>query len=365
MKSKSEVLFADIAVAAMETKHTLPAKFQRMLKKIFPDSFLSGKKVAVKMHFGGNIGYTTIHPVFVRILVQALKDSGAASIKAMDNNPADGVPRGYTEEVLGCQVVSCFGADGKHLRPEKIGFRSLDEALIGGELLDCDVFVDLAHVKGHGEAGFGGAIKNIGMGAVPGETRRKIHRLEGGLVIDRRKCVFCRKCYDACPNRAIILDEEKKQINIFYHHCTYCRHCVLACPKKAIALEDRRFEDFTRGLALVTAAFLKKFRPEDVYFINFLTDITVFCDCWGLSTASLVPDIGILASRDIAAIETASLDMIKTENLLANGLPKGRKLLKQGRHLFEKIHAKDPYLVISQLKELYSCSSDYEIKEIR
>ena len=130
-------------------------------------------------------------------------------------------------------------------------------------------------------------------------------------------------------------------------------------------MEDRKFEDFSKGLALVAAAFLKKFRPENLLFINFLTNITIYCDCWGLSTASLVPDIGILCSGDIAAIEKASLDMIKTKNLLPNGLPADRKLLKGNEHLFERIHNKNPYLVIKYLEENYPCTSNYEIKEIQ
>jgi uncharacterized protein len=90
-----------------------------------------------------------------------------------------------------------------------------------------------------------------------------------------------------------------------------------------------------------------------------LTSVRVF------STPSLVPDIGILMGSDIAAIETATLDMIKTENLLPSGLPTGRELLDIEGHLFEKIHAKDPYVMVKYLKEYYDCSTEYEIKEVK
>jgi hypothetical protein len=364
-KGFSTVYFADIAIESLEPEKTLPAKFRRMLKKINLANRVKDKKVGIKMHFGSNLGYTTIHPIFVRILVETLKETGSKSVKVIDENSENGIPRGYTREVLGCPVVSCFGDSGKYHYREEIGFKKLDYALFSGEALDSDFFIDLAHIKGHGDCGFGGAIKNIAMGIVPPPSRMKLHRLEGGIKYNKKLCTFCLKCFKACPNDAIKVEKKEKRVWIFFHNCTYCQHCVLVCPTGALKMENRKFEDFSRGMALVTSKFLKKFKPENLLFINFLMDITVYCDCWGMSTASLVPDIGILVSDDIAAIETASLDMIKTENLLSNGLPKNRKLIESGKHLFEKIHNKDPYLMIKYLEELYDCSMKYKIVEVK
>ncbi|MDP2984929.1 MAG: DUF362 domain-containing protein [Candidatus Latescibacter sp.] len=361
---KAVLLFAEAAVESLEAEKTLPAKFKRILKKCCLPAKVSGKTVAVKMHLGENIGFTTIHPVFVRILVEALFEAGARSVKILDGRAQNGLARGYTREVLGCPVVSCFGESGKYLYSEQIGFKDLDVALLSGEALDSDVFIDLAHVKGHGACGFGGALKNIAMGLVPPETRSKLHHLEGGITVDTSKCIFCLKCFEACPNSAITPDKENKVISIFHHHCTYCQHCVMICPQGAVTMEGHQFRDFSRGMALVTAAALKKFAPENLLFINFLTNITMYCDCWGFSSPSLVPDIGILAGEDIAAIDTASLDMIKSENFLPSGLPKDRKL-GEGRHLFEQIHGKDPYIMLEYLKEYYPCTSGYELEMVR
>ena len=365
-RDKAALLFADAQVVSLEKSKTLPAKFKRMLMRLKLSDKVKGKNVAIKMHLGADIGFTTISPVFVRILVGAVKDAGAASVKIIDGcDPENGVARGYTQEVLGCPIVSCFGRTGKYVYPEKIGFRHLDEALFGGEAVDVDFFIDLAHVKGHGTCGFGGSLKNIAMGLVTRETRSKLHSLEGGLTIDRDTCVYCLKCFNSCPNEAIWKNDEKKEITFFFHNCTYCQHCVMICPENAISMEDRKFEDFSRGMALVTAAFLKKLGPDNLLFINFLTNITIYCDCWEFSTPSLVPDIGIIAGEDIAAVDTASLDMIKTENLIPNGLPKERKLLDVEGHLFEKIHAKDPYVMVKFLKEYYDCTAEYEVKEVK
>ena len=116
------VYFAEARMKKAEASYSLPAKFQRLLKRVRVSRDVKGKNVAVKMHLGGGIGYTTIHPLFVRILVSVLKEAGARSVKVMDGTIAGAQARGYTQEVLGCPVVSCFGATGKYYYREKIGF---------------------------------------------------------------------------------------------------------------------------------------------------------------------------------------------------------------------------------------------------
>ena len=127
MKSQKAIVhFADIAVSRLEPDRTLPNKFRRMLKKFSLPERVQGKSVGIKMHYGGGTGYSTIPPVFVRILVEALKVAEASMIKVMDNNPEDGVARGYTKEVLGCEVASTFGASRMYVYREEIGFMGVD-----------------------------------------------------------------------------------------------------------------------------------------------------------------------------------------------------------------------------------------------
>ena len=123
------------------------------------------------------------------------------------------------------------------------------------------------------------------------------------------------------------------------------------------------YADFQRGMALTTHEILKTFDPQNVIYINFLVDIAVFCDCWGMTTPRLVPDIGILAGRDIVAIEKASLDLVQERDLIPGALPE-QLPLGEGKHLFERIHGKDPYLVIDYLADLGRGSREYEIREI-
>ena len=358
----NEILFAESAYKRLEANATLPAKFKRLLAQLDLVKAVKGKKVCVKMHLGGNLGYTTIHPFFVRLLVEHLKNLSPKSLFVCDGNADKSDWRGYTPETLGCPIVGLFRKNHPKLQKIPIGFRHLDEALVSSEVLDADLLVVLSHVKGHGACGFGGACKNIAMGMVPSQTRGKIHSLEGGIDWDAKKCIHCGRCVKECPNKANSFSKEGN-FEIFYHNCTYCQHCILSCPVKALRLTGQTFHDFQQGLALVTKAVFDRIGKQNMLFLNVLMNITVFCDCWGMSTPSLVPDIGILASRDIAAIERASLDLIKTEDLLRNGLPEGRKLGK-GKHLFEKIHGKDPYLITKLLEELELGSRDYTLETV-
>jgi uncharacterized Fe-S center protein len=127
-------------------------------------------------------------------------------------------------------------------------------------------------------------------------------------------------------------------------------------------MEDE-YVDFQRGMAVCTKTVLDTFAPQSVYFINLLTQITILCDCWGLTTPSLVPDIGIVASDDIVAAERATLDLIKVENLIPAGLPNGFELGESG-HLFERIHGKDPFVQVRELEALGLGSQNYDVTVI-
>ncbi len=358
---KPEVDFADIRPMRLDPKVTLPAKFQRMLDGLPLKDMFAGKKTAVKMHLGGNIGYSTVHPLFVRLLGEKLKVAGA---KAFVTDGAGAVrnadARGYTRKTIGMPLVPVSGDDDTFFYTKKVSYRTLKKIDIAGEIRDADAMIVLSHAKGHGDCGYGGACKNIAMGCVTGRTRGSIHHLEGGLKWLKSKCVACGKCVEACPNNAAQFNEETKVFSIFYHNCTYCQHCALVCPKKAIKITGGQYHYFQEGMALCTDTVLKSFPRKSVLYINVLLNITVFCDCWGMTTPSIVPDIGIMASTDMVAIEQASLDAIKTKNFIKGSLPPGRKFGK-GKHLFEKIHAKSPFVQLAALEKKGLGRSKYKL----
>lgn len=358
----ANILFSSVNYDRYDSEVTLPAKFKRMIDKMELADRVKDKHTAIKMHLGRDIGFTTIHPLFVKILVDKLKEYGA-KVFITDQSVSGARVRGYTEELLGCPIVDVCGVMGKYFTTKEVSFESFKHVDIGGHILDAEFMIDLSHIKGHGCCGFGGACKNIAMGCVTDRTRGQIHGLEGGLRWHEEKCTHCELCIRGCNHYANSFDETGKYV-INYHHCTFCQHCVKVCPTGAVELTGSNYRAFQTGMAICTKEVLDTFEKDGVYYINFLTNITALCDCWGLSTPSLVPDIGIMSSGDIVAIEQASMDAIKVENLLENGVPTGMELTTNG-HLFERLHGRDPYIQLEELQKLGLGQREYELIEVR
>ena len=367
MPDSSELLFASYAAKTLEPNQSIGAKWDRMLGAMNLESVVQGRRTCVKMHLGGGYGFTTIHPYFTRKLVAKIRACGASDVFLCDSPGAvrSAVERGYTEETAGCPIRSISGPNDDRYETRRVepALGEFKEVEIGAEILGAEALVDFSHVKGHGACGFGGASKNLSMGCVTQSTRRDTHRLEGGLEWTEERCGKCGRCVDNCPNNAMSFNDDGR-LAIFYHNCKYCNHCGLICPTQAIRLVGGGYRAFQRGMALTTKTVLENFRPEHRCFINFLMNITVFCDCWGMTTPNLVPDIGILAGPDIVAVETASLDLIKTENLIPGSLPPKWPALRDEGHLFDRIHAKDPFAVIDGLEEFGLGSRAYTLREI-
>ncbi len=361
----SKVQFASAKVSKLSADATLPAKFRRMLDQIDLKSMFDDKRVAVKMHVGGHLGYTTIHPLFLRIFVSKLKEAGASPFLTDGSFSVGGAKeRGYTEEVLGAPIEPVAGVMDKYYATKDIGFRTLEKAQIAGNIADADAMVVFSHGKGHGHCGFGGAIKNIAMGCVTVETRGRIHSLaDTSFTWDSEACRHCYICRENCPGGAISFND-KDEFGMFVHNCRYCMHCVTSCPEHAITIDESGVRYFQQGMARVTKAVLDTFEPGRVLYITALMNITPLCDCWGFSTPSLVPDIGIMASEDIVSIEQAALDSIKVENYIPGSLPAQLDMAKEDGHLFWKIWRKDPYLQVETAAEIGLGSREYELVEL-
>lgn len=364
-KKSSVVRFASCKVKELRRHATLPVKFEKLLRQYPLKKMFENCRVAIKIHVGGDIGFTTIHPLFIRQVVDAVKEGGG---KPFLTDGSGSLPnaraRGYTEEVLGAPLVDAAGIANRYSYARKIKFRSLDSIDLCGNIVDADAMVVLSHGKGHGNSGFGAAIKNLAMGCVARDSRGKLHRLQGsGFKWNAKKCIRCRACVENCPSHGAIWFDDKKNLKWFEHHCRYCRHCEVSCPTHAIKIPTGGIEDFQHGMALTTREILNTFKPDRVLFINVLMGITPFCDCWGFSTPPLVPDIGIAAATDVVAIEQASLDLIRVEDYIPSALPESMTL-GPGTHLLERVHGKDPYLQVACAAKLRLGSRKYTLENI-
>jgi len=202
------------------------------------------------------------------------------------------------------------------------------------------------------------------MGCVTEKTMGRIHALmDTEFSWDSEACEHCYICQENCPGGAISFSDEGT-FRVFLHNCRYCMHCVTSCPAHAIEIREEGIRYFQEGMARTTKAVLDTFEPNRILYITTLMDITPLCDCWGFSTPSLVPDVGIVASKDIVSIEQASLDLIKAENYIEGSLPEQVQMAEEDGHLFWKIWRKDPYLQVETAAEIGLGSREYQIEQV-
>jgi hypothetical protein len=359
----ARVTFASARPKELRGDATLPRLLDKMLAKWSFKRRFAKKRVAIKMHLGYHVGYSTIPPLLVGRVVRAVKDAGG---RPFITDVPGAVPtarhRGYTEEVLGAPVIAATGPADKHVYARRTNYRTLKTVNLAGNIVDADAMIVLSHGKGHGHSGFGGAIKNIAMGCVDGHTRSQIHRLMSATFQwDAAKCTGCLLCRDNCPNQAITYKDGK--ISISDHACKYCMHCQLACPNGAITIDQRGYRYFQHGMAVATRQCLGTFEPGRVFYVTVLLNVTPFCDCWGFTTPAIVPDVGIVAGDDIAAVETAALDLIKAENYIEGSLTPPLKRSGSG-HLLQQVHGKDPYMQVDECVELGLGEAKYRLTRI-
>jgi uncharacterized Fe-S center protein len=282
----------------------------------------AGDSVAVKVHMGEYGGSAYLRPPIVRRVCDLIKEAGGKPF-VTDTTAlyplgrftarqylATAAYNGFTEESMGAPVVIADGKrgyDGELVGiPKRVSNCSLDKIKIAREIFDADSMIVLSHVKGHELSGFGGSIKNVAMGCVTKESKAAQHRVNRG-VIDLSKCTGCGQCVEACAFKALSLLEEKVVRD--EEKCLNCNNCLYLCPEKVFSLPPQAKERFQVNLAHAAAGVISRFHSK-VAFINFIQDVTPLCDCATPSGLSVVPDIGILTSTDVVAIDKASLDLI-------------------------------------------------------
>jgi uncharacterized Fe-S center protein len=171
--------------------------------------------------------------------------------------------------------------------------------------MDADVFISLTHFKGHEMTGFGGAIKNIGMGCGSRAGKKEQHS-SGKPYIAPDLCRACMKCQKECANDGLVFDQEHKKMTVDQDHCVGCGRCLGACNFDAIAFDnDEANELLNRRMAEYTKAVVDG-RPN--FHISLVMDVSPNCDCHGENDAPILPDLGMFASFDPLALDQACVD---------------------------------------------------------
>ena len=297
----------------------LPHKLQRFLKAAgIGEIDMSGKFVAIKMHFGelGNIAY--LRPNYAKAVADLIKELGGIPFLTDCNTLYPGSRKnaiehlycawenGFTPLSAGCPVIIADGLKGTDdVEVPVEGGEYVKSAKIGRAIMDADVFISLSHFKGHEMTGFGGAIKNIGMGCGSRAGKKEQHS-NGKASIDEAACRGCRQCLKECANAALHFDAEARKMRINQNNCVGCGRCVGACNFDAISFaNDAAISELNCRMAEYTKAVVDG-RPQ--FHISLVLDVSPYCDCHPENDAPILPDIGMFCSTDPLALDQACVD---------------------------------------------------------
>ncbi|AXA36593.1 MAG: DUF362 domain-containing protein [Candidatus Hydrogenedentota bacterium] len=368
----AKVFYGSPVQSRLDASETLPCKLDKILDALHLRDRVKGETVAIKMHLGGNVGYSTIHPVFVRRVVKAVLDGGGKPFVCdLAGAVATAAQRGYTPETLGCPIYPTGGPDEKYFYTHIHEYKNLREWRLGGMIADATFLIDLAHVKGHPSCGFGAAIKNLALGAMMAPTRSAIH---DACHFDRywfsEKCpdaAIRKKIIDSCPFEAIVEDKNSPdELHLHYEMCNQCGRCLKVAPEGSLYIRPENFWAFQEACAISAKIVLSTFEPGKAVFINIATQIHTVCDCFGFTGQAIMPDLGVFGSDDIVAVDTAVLDMAAKETIRAESLPLAMELQPNAGHPFQQVHGpyKDPYKAPEYLEKLGCGTREYELVDV-
>ena len=313
---KSKVYYTDFRAKLGEG---LPLKLQRLIRTAGIDQIdMEGKFVAIKMHFGelGNLGF--LRPNYARAVADVVKSLGGKPFLTDCNTLYPGSRKnalehlycawenGFTPMTVGCPILIGDGLKGTDdVEVPVEGGEYVKAAKIGRAVMDADIFISLSHFKGHEMTGFGGAIKNIGMGCGSRAGKKEQHS-NGKPVINADACRGCKRCLHECANNGLHFDEATRKMQVVTENCVGCGRCVGACNFDAIAFaNDAATKELNCRMAEYTKAVIDG-RPG--FHISLVMDISPNCDCHPENDAPILPDIGMFCSFDPLALDQACVN---------------------------------------------------------
>ena len=312
---KSKVYYSDLR--ALPGTNLL-VKLQRLIRRAgIGEIDMENKMVAIKIHFGepGNLSY--LRPNYAKAVADVIKELGGRPFltdcntlyvgrrkNALDHIDA-AYENGFTPFSTGCNVIIADGLKGTDdVEVPVVGGELIKSAKIGRAIMDADVFITLSHFKGHESTGFGGCLKNIGMGCGSRAGKMEQHN-SGKPTVDHEVCRGCHICARNCAHGAISFGEDGKA-SIDHNKCVGCGRCLGACNFDAIYNENSSANDeLNKKIAEYSKAVVDG-RPN--FHINLVIDVSPYCDCHAENDAPIIPDVGMFASFDPVALDQACAD---------------------------------------------------------
>lgn len=322
----SQVYFTNFRTSYREN---LPQKLARLVKKagMLEKIDFENKYTAIKIHFGepGNLSY--LRPNYARVIVDLIKNAGGKVFltdcntlyvgrrkNALDHLDA-AYENGYNPFTLGCQILIADGLKGTDEALVEVGGDYVHQAKIGRAVMDADIIISMNHFKGHEATGFGGALKNLGMGCGSRAGKMEMHSAGKPRVL-KGQCVGCGSCVKICAHSAITVTDGKAAID--HSRCVGCGRCIGVCPKDAVAAASDESNDIlNRKIAEYTKAVIQG-RPH--FHISLVMDVSPNCDCHSENDAPIVPNVGMFASFDPVALDMACADAVNRQSVLPGSI---------------------------------------------
>jgi uncharacterized protein len=323
---KSKVYFTDLRT---KPGMNLLDKLEKLVKRAGIESIdFKDKFVAIKIHFGepGNLAY--IRPNYAAKMVKVIKSMGGMPFLTDSNTLYSGLranaidhlqsamENGFNPMAVGCNVIIADGLKGTDYREIQINKKHCKTAKIGTAIADADIIVSMNHFKGHDMTGFGGALKNLGMGSGSRGGKLEMHSASQPKIV-KEKCMSCGQCVKICAQGAISFDENKKS-SIDYEKCVGCGQCVAVCRFDSAQVVWNESADTANEKIAEYAYAVVKDKPS--FHINFIMNVSPNCDCWDLNDMAIVPDIGIAASFDPVALDMACAKMVNDAPMIAGSI---------------------------------------------
>ena len=294
------------------------------------------KLVAIKLHFGepGNLSF--LRPNYAKVVADVVRSLGGTPFLTDCNTLYVGrrknavehldaaYENGFSPLTTGCQVIIGDGLKGTDdVEVPVEGGVYVKKAKIGRAVMDADVFLSLTHFKGHEATGFGGALKNIGMGC--GSRAGKMEQHAGGKPeVQQEKCVGCHMCIRQCAQNAISYNAENKAA-IDHDKCVGCGRCLGVCNFDAIYNPNDCANDELCAKIAEYAKAVVDGRPH--FHISLVMDVSPYCDCHAENDLPILPDVGMFVSFDPVALDQACADACMAQSPIP------------GSKLYDNMHA--------------------------